>query len=137
MMTPDSLIPVIGVLAGVIVGGGLQYLSSQALESKRQLVLQRSQSYIDFLKAVAVIAQNGRTKETLALAADAKTRMCIYGSSRAIQMLGEFERAGANTVTPEARSAIVALLKEMRADLGRSDRAGANVQLQEILFGHS
>jgi len=122
-------------LAGVLLGGGLQYFFGRALETRRQLVLQRSQSYVDFLKAIAIIAQNGPSKESLALAADAKTRICVYGSARVIHLLREFGAAGANTTDRKGRSAITALLKEMRADIGKSDRVIDGLELEEVLFG--
>ncbi|MGA7676558.1 MAG: hypothetical protein WCA78_16115 [Rhizomicrobium sp.] len=130
----QTIIVAVFSLLGVLLGGGLQYFFGRALETRRQLILQRSQSYVDFLKAVALVAQNGRSKENLSLAADAKTRICIYGATRVVQLLREFEAVGSNTGAQEGRAAIIALVKEMRADVGKRDRMIHEHELQEVLF---
>jgi hypothetical protein len=52
-----------------------------------------------------------------------------------IDLLREFVAAGSNTGKQEGRSAIVALLKEMRADIGKNDRMIGSRELQQVLFG--
>lgn len=63
-------------LAGVLIGAALQYAFGQRLEHRKQFGVQRSQAYTDFFRAMSALAQD-RSKEQLALAADAKTRICI------------------------------------------------------------
>jgi len=133
-METQSIVVAVSSLSGVLLGGGLQFLFGQALESRKQLLLQRSQSYVDFLKAVAAAAQQNRSKETLAAAADAKTRICIYGSAAVIKELGKFSTIGANTVTPEGRTVIVNLVKAMRHDIGKTDHAVSVQDILDILF---
>jgi len=131
----QSIIVAISSLCGVLLGVGSQYFFGKALESRKQLLLQRSQSYVDFLKAVALVAHGGRSKENLAMAADAKTRICVYGSADVIKLLGEFTTIGSNTGSPVGRSKIVELVKEMRKDIGKADRSIAERDLLDILFG--
>jgi len=122
-------------LTGVVIGAGLQFLFGSALESRKQLSLQRGQSYADYFKAVALAAHSGRSKDTFSLAADAKTRICIYGSTNVINGLHFFVRAGENTASPESRTAVIKLLRSMRADIGRDNRALDVEVVHDILFG--
>ena len=71
----DAILPLVGVL----IGAGLQYFFGRTLELQKQLALQKVQAYADFFRAMSASATQGQTMETLALAADAKTRACIYG----------------------------------------------------------
>ena len=133
-MQEQAVVVAIFSLGGVLLGAGLQYLFGRALETQRQLALQRSQSYVDYFKALALV-RNDRSKEVLSLAADAKTRICIYGSGKVIDCLSNFEAVGANTNSADGRTAIVLLLKEMRADIGRTERIIDDSHLQDVLFG--
>lgn len=127
------LLPISSML-GVVLGIGLQFFSGRALESRKQFSLQKSQDYVDYFKAIALVAQNGQMKEHLALAADAKVRICLYGSATVIEHLYRFERAGAALDGPESQSIIVYLLKAMRRDIGKMDGELADAAVQRILF---
>ena len=70
------LLPVFS-LCGVAIGAGLQYLFGRSLEARKQLTLQKSQSYIDYFKAMAALAQTTGQKDGKVLAADAKVRICL------------------------------------------------------------
>ena len=128
------LLPICSV-GGVVIGGGLQFLFGRALESRKQLTLQKSQSYVDYFKVVALLAQGGERKDNLSMAADAKVRICIYGAPEVIEQLRRFEDVGATINTPEAQAVIIDLLKAMRRDIGKDDRALGGDVLQRILFG--
>jgi hypothetical protein len=121
-------------LLGVMLGAGLQYYFGRTLESRKQLAVQRSQAYVDYFKAVALLAQHGPAKDSLALAADAKVRVCIYGSSAVIKCMSDFEAAGPSITTPASASAIVSLLVEMRKDTGMWDRLIGREEFQSILI---
>jgi len=71
----------------------------------------------------------------MALAADAKARVRIYGSPRVIKCLCDFEAVGASFATPESATVIVTLLVEMRKDTGISNSDIGHTQLQDILLG--
>lgn len=122
-------------LFGVMLGAGLQYISGRALEGRKELSLQRSQAYADFFKAIALVAQYGASKDNLAMAADAKVRVCIYGSPRVIRLLGNFEMSGPVLDSAEAFQIVTELLKEMRKDTGMDCRGIEERDLQNILFG--
>ena len=133
-MQYQSIVVAIFSLFGVLLGGGLQYLFGRALESQRQLTLQRSESYVDYFKALA-LARNDRSREILSMAADAKARICLYGSINVIECLYDFEAAGANTNSSNGQDAIIRLLKEMRTDIRKNVRFVNESHLREVLFG--
>jgi len=121
-------------LIGVLIGAALQYAFGQRLEARKQLGVQKAQAYIDFFRAVAALGQN-RSKEQLALAADAKTRICIYGSTVVIKKLGDFERAGSTATQTAGQAALVELLEAMRGDVTSTGPSLQREDLMRILFG--
>ena len=70
-----------------------------------------------------------------ALAVDAKTRVCIYGSPALIRQLSAFEAAGAEITTDESRAVVANLIGAMRLDMGMSGGAVSQVDLHNTLFG--
>jgi hypothetical protein len=122
-------------LLSVLIGAALQYAFGQRLEARKQLSAQRAQAYIDFFRATAALGQ-GRTKEQLVLAADAKTRICIYGSATVVQRLGDFERTGATAANAAGQAALIALMGAMREDVTDSGISLRREDLIHILFGH-
>jgi hypothetical protein len=84
---------------------------------------------------MSTAATQGRSKETLAQAVDAKTRVCIYGSPEVVSRLGDFERAGAIVASSGGREAVLALLKAMRKDVGVISAAISEDDLRHALFG--
>jgi len=122
-------------LVGVMVGAGLQYASSRALEGRKQLILQKSSAYVDFFKSVALIAQHGPSRDLHAMAADAKVRVCIYGSPKVIRILRDFEASGAVLNSSENYRLIAQLLREMRKDAGMNCKGITEDVLQRIVFG--
>jgi hypothetical protein len=131
----QSIVIAVFSLCGVLLGAGMQYLSGRALNARKQLILQKTQAYVDYFRALALVAQNGQSKEILSMAVDAKSRICIYGSPSAITHLREFESSGAKTDTTEGRAAVIALLAEVRKEIGRRDRTITGSDLHKVLFG--
>ena len=122
-------------ILGVIVGSSIQYLAGRTLETRKQLGQQRAQAYADYFQAVAVIATKGRSAEALTRAIDAKTRICMYGSAKAISMLSEFEQNGATAATNEGRVVLARLMREVRRDLTSSAADIRGDELADVLFG--
>ena len=131
-----TLLPVIGVIIGV----SLQYFFSKSGERRKQLESSRSQAYVDYLRSVAQIAKVGgsdskKRSELLAAAADAKTRICVYGSSSVIRSLAEFEKVGAVLDSPDSIATFLELCNEMRRqNLGKAEAVTID-ELNLILFG--
>jgi hypothetical protein len=124
-------------LTGVAIGAGLQYYFGRNLEGRKQLAMQRAQAYVDYFKGVALTAQHGRSKDHLAMVADAKTRICLYGSPKVIQSLSTFESSGAVLTSAESQAAMMILLKAMRDDTGMSAAGISEEDFQKIIFGPS
>ena len=131
----DAVLAVMPALFGLLIGAGLQYLLGRAAESRQQLTLHRTQSYIDYFRALASTGHTGRTKETLGAATDAKVRICIYGSGAVVKRLHRFETIGATVNSPQAKIAVTELIQEMRRDAGTNLSKIDNSDFLPILFG--
>ena len=89
-----TLLPIIGI----IIGATLQYIFSKSSETHKQHFISKNQAYIDYLKCVSDLANLAKFKnernrnDILALTADAKTRICIYGSKDVIKHMADFIR---------------------------------------------
>ncbi len=129
----SELIAVLPLL-GVVVGAVMQYWFSRSAESKKQLQLLQSQSYVDYLRAVTKFAHSSSIetkKSAKAEVTDAKTRIAVYGASSVVAALAKFEATGANLAQPESIAAFVRLVGEMRP-------SGALVEasnLSLVMFG--
>ena len=120
-------------LLGVVIGAAVQYWTSRSAEARKQLQLLRSQSYVDYLRAVTKAAHAtspdaGRLAR--AEAADAKARMSVYGTSRAIAALARFEEVGPVLDTPNAKGVFAALVTAMR-----DGDSPSQTDLELVLFG--
>lgn len=134
-MTPVLVLTATLPLAGILVGAGLQYFFGRSLELRKHIQAQKGQAYADYFRAFSQIATQGRTKEALAALTDAKTRICIYGSSLVVERLAEFEREGPSTLTPESHRKVSALLSSMRKDVGASVRSAKPADIGMVTFG--
>ncbi|WKE65157.1 hypothetical protein PVT67_16055 [Gallaecimonas kandeliae] len=132
----------VGLLSfvGVIVGAVLQYFFTKHTEHQRHLRELRSKAYMDYLQCVCELAQfrpqNG-TQEQRSLFAktgDAKARICLYGSNKAILAFSNFERLGASMNTPQQREAFTSMVSIMRSDSG-SKSCPEPSALQDIILG--
>jgi len=109
---------------GVIIGASLQFLFTRHMEGQRHLRELRSKAYMDYLKCVCEQAQfrfkeeNKEKQELFSRTADAKARICLYGSKEAIQAFSQFEKLGASMGSIEQRTAFTSMVSIMRADSG-------------------
>ncbi len=140
-MTSVSLVvSAILPLLGVALGASLQHFFSKSAESRKQLTILRTQAYVDYLSAVSKFAQKAKTHpkqrtELFGEAADAKARVCIYGSSAAIGLLAEIERSGAILASKESISVFVKLCMQMRSEGDMSEETVPKEDLELVLFG--
>lgn len=121
-------------LVAVLIGAALGYLSGRLLETRKQLTFEKGRAYADYLKALATAATD-RKAVAVGMAADAKTRICIYGSPAVMRALAGFEQAGARVDGDIGRSAVAQLIKAMRADMGASAGRVYDTDLHMVLFG--
>lgn len=126
-----ALLPIVGIL----IGAGLQYFFGRSLETNKHTQSQKGQAYADYLRAFSAIATVGRSKEALSAVADAKTRICIYGSDQVVRGLANFERSGANTGSSESHKLVADLISAMRKDVGASSCPAPSRDVGVVLFG--
>jgi hypothetical protein len=133
------LAPVLSLL-GVIVGASLQYLYNRTSENRKHVTALRTAAYVDYLQAVALLGRNRpatseKFTDALALAANAKTRICIYGSDAVVRQLALFDSDGAVLDNPKAINHFLRLCSVMRSESGHTVAPDLEDHLRTVLFG--
>lgn len=127
--------------SGVIIGALLQYIFTKHIENMRHLRDLKSNAYRDYLKCVcenALLKYGKISNENNVLQskiADAKSRICLYGSNDAIESFSTFEKLGATLNTDKQQEAFTNMVAIMRKDSG-SIICQHNENLQIVLFGY-
>lgn len=106
-------------LLGIAVGALLTYLFTRSHEHEKHYRLLQTSAYADYLRCVAESAHlslESNIADVFARAADAKTRVCLYGSDEVITLLAAFEREGGSIGSAPQRSAFVRLVQAMRVN---------------------
>lgn len=124
---------------GVVLGAALQYYFSRHLDGLRAHREARTRAYTDYLHCVSEHANPDQMKSTNdhelgARTADAKCRICLYGSPEAIAAFAQFERLGATMRNQEQQAAFTQMVAVMRQDSTESAKV-ATTDLQRILLG--
>ena len=126
---------------GVIVGATLQYFLSRHLDDQRHRRELRTKAYTDYLRCVCEHAnqlasqrQSTEGRELGTRTADAKCRVCLYGSPSVVQAFAAFERLGAAMNSREQCAAFTRMVSIMREDSSGRDEA-ASSDLEVILLG--
>lgn len=120
---------------GVVVGASLQYLFTRFLEERRHRQSLQTEAYTDYIQAVAqarLIDLYTEQASIVARLADAKTRICLYGSPEVIARLAEFESKGAVIGDAQQRQAFMHVIEAMR---GNSKLQTSQIEL--IVLGES
>ena len=102
---------------GVIVGASLQYLFMRLLEERKERRSLQTKAYTDYIQAVAEsrhISLYTEQASIFARLADAKTRICLYGSPEVVARLADFESKGAVIEDNEQREAFMRLIEAIR-----------------------
>lgn len=118
---------------GIVIGASLQYFFSRHLDSLRTYREARTKAYTDYLRCVSEHANPDQLHSTDghelgARTADAKCRICLYGSSRAVVAFAQFERLGATMTTQEQKAAFTRMVAIMRHD----SKGAGEVELSDI-----
>jgi len=128
-------------LLGAAVGAVLQYFFTRHLENQKHYRGLRTQAYTDYLKGVCEQAQlahkaePNEVREILARTADAKARICLYGSTQVVEAFAAFERLGATMKTKDDRRTFTTMVAIMRNDSGSNP--GVQIEsLELVLMGH-
>ena len=118
---------------GIVVGASLQYLFTRYLEERKHYRSLQTEAYADYLRGVAQAAHLNLTvneSEIFARIADAKTRVCLYGSQEVVKLLAQFESSGGIIGNEEQCEAFVAIIQAMRGDSNVESK-----ELELILLG--
>jgi hypothetical protein len=125
---------------GVIFGATLQYFFTRHLDNQRHHRELRTKAYTDYLKCVCEFAnlddprKSPERRELQIKTADAKCRICLYGSSSTVAAFAEFERLGASMGTPEQSGAFTRMVAIMRSDSATRGEAPMG-DLEIVLLG--
>ena len=127
-------------LFGVIAGASLQYLYNRTAEHRKHITALRTAAYVDYLQAVALLGRNRpatseKFTDAQTLAANAKTRICIYGSDAVVRQLALFDSDGAVLNNPKAINHFLRLCSLMRSESGHTVAPDLEVHLRTVLFG--
>lgn len=95
---------------------------------------------MDYLRFVAQIAKSGKAdlnkrNELLAGLADAKARICVYGSAKVIEALAAFERDGPVLDTDSSTANFLDLCDKIRQESTDKVEIVQAESLRLILFG--
>ncbi len=104
-------------LFGVGVGAILQYLFTRSAEVRKQAYSLRQQAYVDYLRALAQAGHASGSEDlgkARLLAADAKTRIVVYGDRAVLEALASFEEAGPSLTNPQSIQCFLKLALTMR-----------------------
>ena len=101
----------------------------------RQSLICDLRQAIDHQEVPLLITPSKKRSEVLAAAADARTRICVYGAASVIKSLAAFEKGGPVLDSPDSTTRFLELCNEMRSqNLGKAE-AVAVYDLSLILFG--
>lgn len=119
-------------IASLLVGGLIKHFFDRNVERQKRTAEIRGAAYADFLQAVARLAQEHK-KEDLALAADAKVRIAIYGSKAVGEGLSEFILKGGSLASDEGRATFLAVVEAMRKESGYGGLERSDIE--NLLYG--
>lgn len=126
----NAVLPV----AGVVLGAFLQYWFSRTADRDRHVENLRAEAYADYLRAVAASAYLRSDEDLVAAlrsAANAKTRIVVYGSSKVVSALARFEKVGASLGSDTSVTVFISLVSAMRA----SSAAVSEQDIRLVLMG--
>ena len=104
-------------LLGVAFGAALQFWFSRAADREKHGEALRAQAYSDFLRSVAAsghLRSDEDLRDAHRDAADAKSRIAVYGTAEVVKALARFEETGAVLHGETAQAAFIALVSAMR-----------------------
>lgn len=126
--------------AGVIIGALLQNLFHRRNEKIKHFTELRARAYIDFVNAVAELANVAKSNKkrpdsTLIKLADAKTRIVIYGDDTVISSMSDFMKKYGRIDTQESFNSFYAMIEAMRKDATGQKNTASIETISNILFG--
>lgn len=134
----STLLPAFIGLLGVVVGVALQFFFTARMERARHLRDLRTTAYADYLRAVAenahrqVIFDAEEMGRIAARAAEAKSRICVFGTKPVLDALRVFEEGGPTSA--EGMKNFARLMQTMRKDVAGRRGSVPDGLLDPILF---
>lgn len=131
--------PLVGLL-GVGFGAWLQAHLTRKNSQNSKLAELQNKAYADFLNSASAIAvaqragNRDRVASELALLADAKARICVYGHSAVIKALAQFIRAGGTLQTESEILSFTRLCICIRESVGMIDESVSLPDISQLLF---
>ncbi|PLK49480.1 hypothetical protein [Uliginosibacterium sp. TH139] len=131
--------PLVGLL-GVGFGAWLQAHLTRKNNTNSKLAELQNNSYSDFLNSASAIAvaqragNRARVDAELAILADAKARICVYGHAAVIQELAKFIRAGGTLQTESEILSFTRLCICIRKSVGMGNELVALPDISQLLF---
>ncbi len=136
-----KIITAIAGIVGILLGAVTQYIFSQRAESTKHYQELRTKSYVDFIKATAMIAiaqknQNSAKEfDGAILMADAKARIAIYGSQKVVALISEFFRKHGALTSSDAYVTFTEIVAAMRADTPGGGLIISNADISQLILG--
>jgi len=125
-------------LVGLIVGATLQYRFNRAIEVRRQVIMARTECYVDYIRCVSQHAFQAKdpvkAAKWNAQVLNARARICIYGSHDVIRALARVERRRDPVLSDTYLEQIVDVLAAMRAQSDERQPRGLRGELKAALF---
>ncbi|WP_155631824.1 hypothetical protein [Burkholderia stagnalis] len=128
---------------GIVIGALLQYAFTRHLDNLRARRDARTNAYTDYLRCVSEHANPDQMHssdghELGARTADAKCRICLYGSAEVVAAFAAFEHLGATMNSQEQQVAFTHMVAMMRQDSsGSADATSADLQVVLLGTGRS
>ena len=123
MTLPQLLLQTAVTFVAASLGAIVGALLTRRTERFKHLQELRSAAYADFVRGVAAAAEQSKVRNPtgggIALVADARARIAIYGGKGVVHCLSEFIALGAQTCSPQGMHAFAELCTSMRAETGR------------------
>ncbi|MDC7712121.1 hypothetical protein [Vogesella indigofera] len=133
------LAPLIGLI-GVGFGAWLQAHFTRKNSQNSKLIELQNKAYADFFNSAAAIAVAQRTgdrsrlESELAILADAKARICVYGHSIVVEALANFMRAGGTLQTESEILSFTHLCICIRESVGMGNESVSSSDISQLLF---
>ncbi|WP_395341201.1 hypothetical protein PN836_018660 [Ningiella sp. W23] len=132
----------VGLLAflSVIVGATLQYFFTKHVETLKHAKELKSKAYSDYLKAISEDASHNyesgsvEQKNIYSKIADAKARICLYGSNEVVTAYSEFLALGGVFETQKQKESFAKVFSLMRKDSGGKEIVNLK-EIEIILLG--
>ena len=132
-MSIEIIVAATGIL-GVMASTLVQLYLGRQQEARKKIIETRAQAYMDLVNAVATIAKQGVSPDTLEKLTQARSRAVVVGSDGVVKAIEEFWRKHGALNTPEALSSFTLILGGMRKDLSGKNSLPNNL-LKGALFG--